>query len=445
MTGTTSDLSSSYIEEVNIGNPMLSCFYMDLGNLMPFGAFSINSGGSSQAYIISTVFVSNNIYSSTLMEVNMSARTIGPVLCTYPFSITGAASVYTYTPLPVTPPSVSISLAQGDTCNSKYLTFTSSVLQGGPSPNYQWTRNGVNVGANSANYTDSVVYNGDSIQCTVTSGDDCSIAAVGASNIIIVNLNSLLVPAVTIRASADSICQADSIVFTASAINGGLQPGFQWRKNGVPVGSDTSSYTDYKLLNGDLISCTMTSNAGKCLAFSSASSAPLAITVFADPVVPLSHAIALCKGEVRQLDAGDFSSFLWSDGSTGRTLVVADTGTYYVTVTDKNGCKGSDTIAIVISTNGCLAGFFIPSGFTPNNDGKNDIFKPTILGRMTKYQFTIYDRWGMMVFQTADINQGWDGTVSGKPQSANTFAWSCSYQIEGEPARVQRGTVLLIR
>ncbi len=95
MTGTTSDFTSGYIVEVDVNNPSLSCYYMPLPNLHPWGAFSINSGNVSRVFIIST---NDNagIHTSSLYEINMAAKTMGPLMCTYPYFIHGAATVYSY-------------------------------------------------------------------------------------------------------------------------------------------------------------------------------------------------------------------------------------------------------------------------------------------------------------------------------------------------------------
>jgi gliding motility-associated-like protein len=88
---------------------------------------------------------------------------------------------------------------------------------------------------------------------------------------------------------------------------------------------------------------------------------------------------------------------------------------------------------------------FFPSAFTPNQDGKNDIFKPIITGNIKHYEFFIYNRWGQVVFRTTDATKGWDGKFLGKEQNNNVFIWQCSYQFEGEAIRTQKGTVILIK
>jgi gliding motility-associated-like protein len=72
----------------------------------------------------------------------------------------------------------------------------------------------------------------------------------------------------------------------------------------------------------------------------------LAIAAFPNPLVTLDKTSTLCMGETRLLDAGNFSSYLWNDASTQRTLLVNGTGIYYVTITDANGCRDTDSTEI---------------------------------------------------------------------------------------------------
>lgn len=89
--------------------------------------------------------------------------------------------------------------------------------------------------------------------------------------------------------------------------------------------------------------------------------------------------------------------------------------------------------------------FFTPSAFTPNQDGKNDFFKPFISGNIKHFELFIYNRWGQVVFHTRDATKGWDGKYLGKEQDNNIFIWQCAYQFEGEPVRRKKGTVVLIK
>jgi hypothetical protein len=130
----------------------------------------------------------------------------------------------------------------------------------------------------------------------------------------------------------------NAVTFNATPVNGGASPVYQWTKNGVSVGFNNSSYTDASLSDGDIVNCTVTSDAA-CVISSSAVSNSIRIAVFQNPIVTLDKTPALCSGASRQLDAGNFDSYLWNNGTTGRTLLVSNTGTYYVVVTDKMDAK----------------------------------------------------------------------------------------------------------
>jgi len=238
------------------------------------------------------------------------------------------------------------------------------------------------------------------------------------------------------------------------------------------------------------------------------------ISVFSNPGVTLNHDNTLCTGSSRVLDAGSFLNYLWSNGTSDRTITVNKTGIYSVMVTDNNGCKGYDTTTInsllvipagflpvdtsvcsygsiqinplhnfqsyqwsnnvisksvtitqpgtywlqvtdannctgkdtiVVSQQECMSGFYMPDAFTPNRDGKNDLLRPLLFGNVKQYMFTVYNRWGQIVFQTKDISKAWDGNSAGIPQDSNVFIWNCSYQFEGEKINSAKGTVVLIR
>lgn len=102
-----------------------------------------------------------------------------------------------------------------------------------------------------------------------------------------------------------------------------------------------------------------------------------------------------------------------------------DTITYVVTASTAQGCSGYDNIFIkVYKTN---ADIFMPNAFTPNGDGKNDVFKPILIGIKKLNIFSIYNRWGQLVFTTSQNGKGWDGNIHGNQQSTGTFV----YMVQG--------------
>jgi gliding motility-associated-like protein len=116
---------------------------------------------------------------------------------------------------------------------------------------------------------------------------------------------------------------------------------------------------------------------------------------------------------------------------------------YWLQATDENNCAGKDTI--MIAAKDCLFGLYVPSAFSPNHDGKNDVFKPLLFGYIKQYRFTIYNRWGQIVFTTTDPARGWDGRNGSYEQNNNIFVWVCMYQLEGEEVKTAKGTVTLVR
>ena len=138
-----------------------------------------------------------------------------------------------------------------------------------------------------------------------------------------------------------------------------------------------------------------------------------------------------------------YQSYLWSNNSVVSSMKVNQAGTYWLEVTDAKGCKGRDSI--VVSIKDCIAGFFIPNAFTPDGNGRNDLFRPLIYGHVEKYQFEIYNRWGQLIFHSQTLGEGWDGTLRGLKQSNGTFVWKVTYQLEGHAAEAKSGTVQLVR
>ncbi len=138
-----------------------------------------------------------------------------------------------------------------------------------------------------------------------------------------------------------------------------------------------------------------------------------------------------------------YVNYTWSTGSKEKNLTIKTPGKYTLMVEDRFGCIGHDSINVYPKK--CIYGFYIPTAFTPNNDGKNDIFKPLIYGRLTKYQFVVYNRWGQQVFNTSDIDKGWDGNLKGLQQNTDVFIWICTFQLEGDEPQTKKGSFTLLR
>jgi len=116
---------------------------------------------------------------------------------------------------------------------------------------------------------------------------------------------------------------------------------------------------------------------------------------------------------------------------------------YTVTAVDSMGCRAVDHLLITIFKNG--ADIFVPTGFTPNADGKNDQLRPLAVGITNNYYFSVYNRWGQQVFLTNEIGKGWDGIFQGKAQASGAYVFLAEGIDYLGQKIIKKGTVVLIR
>jgi gliding motility-associated-like protein len=136
--------------------------------------------------------------------------------------------------------------------------------------------------------------------------------------------------------------------------------------------------------------------------------------------------------------------YRWQNGSTDANFIPRQPGIYWVDVSTYCGTV-RDSVTIQFKTQGCERKILFPSAFSPNNDKNNEIYKPIVYGVPLKYELTIYNRWGQIVFRTSDPSRGWDGTIRGAKQNTNIFVWTCTYQFSGEEVEFRKGTLTLVQ
>lgn len=162
------------------------------------------------------------------------------------------------------------------------------------------------------------------------------------------------------------------------------------------------------------------------------------------PVKFLPTDTAICSyGTLELSPAQAFETYAWSTASTQQKITITQPGLYMLRVTDSNHCAGIDSVMVYDKQ--CLKGLYVPTAFSPNGDGKNDELKGMLFGNIKTFEFTIYNRWGQVVFRTKNVKKGWDGAIRSTKQDTNVFVWTCRYQLSGEPERFEKGTVTLIR
>ncbi|HQI70953.1 MAG TPA: gliding motility-associated C-terminal domain-containing protein, partial [Bacteroidales bacterium] len=121
------------------------------------------------------------------------------------------------------------------------------------------------------------------------------------------------------------------------------------------------------------------------------------------------------------------------------------TTTYYLTVADNNGCVYTDSLRIVVLEVFCADPYiYVPNAFTPNGDGKNDVL--FVRSKMlSEFNFLVYDRWGEKVFETQDIDKGWDGKFKGKACDPGVFVYYLDATCHNKLQYVKKANVTLIR
>lgn len=127
--------------------------------------------------------------------------------------------------------------------------------------------------------------------------------------------------------------------------------------------------------------------------------------------------------------------------ATPLTTVSSD-ATLVLTVTDNLGCVDADTVRLRV-LNGPT--FYVPSAFTPNGDGLNDIFRPTPVGIQKLDYFRVYNRYGELVYETSEIGKGWNGIYKGIQQNGGNYVWAVKGVDRTGRERLLKGNVILIR
>lgn len=158
-------------------------------------------------------------------------------------------------------------------------------------------------------------------------------------------------------------------------------------------------------------------------------------------------------GQPLQFNAQGGTSYRWIPGSFLSNPAISnpigiygpetDSIRYIVRVYNSAGCYDSTTIKVTVYKTQPTV--FVPSAFTPNGDGLNDVIRPIAVGIARMNYFRVFNRWGQMVFSTTINGHGWDGRIGGVPQASNVYVWMVSAVDYLGNAVFLKGTTTLIR
>jgi len=160
------------------------------------------------------------------------------------------------------------------------------------------------------------------------------------------------------------------------------------------------------------------------------------------PYFTLGKDTSICEGQqyVLQPSLTITGSLLWQDGSTTPSFSVTKEGIYSLTVS--NQC-GTYTDSVIITSGFC--NILMPTGFTPNNDGLNDMFRVKYPFAVKSFHMLVYNSWGEKVFETNKMSEGWNGFWKGEPSPKGVYVWLISFTDTNNKLQQLKGTVTLIR
>ncbi|MES2848476.1 MAG: PKD domain-containing protein [Bacteroidota bacterium] len=156
-------------------------------------------------------------------------------------------------------------------------------------------------------------------------------------------------------------------------------------------------------------------------------------------------------GQPLRMNASGGDAYLWSptqwlSDPTSPTTVASPENdiTYKVTVTQlPENCSATDTVRIKVYL--LPPSFYVPTAFSPNGDGLNEVLRPIMLGMRNLRYFKVYNRLGNLVFETTEIGKGWDGYYKGNPQDPGNYVWMAQGETWKGEFITRKGNAVLVR
>jgi gliding motility-associated-like protein len=345
------------------------------------------------------------------------------------------------------PPIASFSTPLTTICTADCINFTStstSTATGGIS-SYAWSFTGATPATSSVQNPTNICYAAAgtyAVSLTVTdaNGNDTETSAG------YITVTSCATPTATFTLSDTEICAGDCITINNTSIGG---TSYTWTFNGGTPSSSTAQNPGPICFNaaGTYSIDLVVANANGSDNFSSS------IIVNALPSLDIGNDVTILLGDSVQLNIGGAAgNYTWTPAThlscnTCSSPFASPTSDimYTATFEDANGCINSDAINITVTDSSQTDNVIgLPSAFSPNGDGFNEVFIVRGSG-IEKMQLLIYNKYGQKVFESTDQTIGWDGTLDGKALNAGVFAYILTYKLIGEEERVLKGSVTLVK
>jgi gliding motility-associated-like protein len=403
-------------------------------------------------------YTSSNTAVATIVAGKVHIVGAGTTLITAAISTGSTKQTLTVT-APATPV-VTIAPDYSSICTGMTVTYTAKVTSGGNNPVYQWKLNGTNVGTSSVTYVTTTITPTDVVQCVVTNNDTCPVSGTSNSWTGVI-VTPYTTPGISIASSANgAVCPGTGITFTAAITNGGTSPQYQWQVNGVNAGTNSATFTSSSLANGDAVTCMLTNQGGACLTtlFATSNTINAAIILPPNPaptVTIAASANGVITGTAITFTAttanttGGVLSYQWKVNGNN----MASTAASFTSSTLKNGdvvtCEITVVFAcsITVSSQQLVANILgtpplvIPNTFTPNGDSVNDTWNITNLAYYPNATVFVYNRYGILLYQSKGYTVQWDGTYAGKPVPVGTY----EYMIDIGDGSKLSGSIAVVR
>lgn len=336
-------------------------------------------------------------------------------------------------------------------CAGDPVTFTANWTNGGPLPAVQWYVNGVLVpGANDTTYTvpltqDVFVY------ASVVSSLPCVNPIPVFADTVFVTVNPI--DTVTVSISNIGVCEGQNATFTSVLENAGNGSQVLWSVNGDFVGTGPAIIIPAdNLQTGDTIIATVNAT-NPCVVDAVVSSDPFIVVILQRTDITVESPVSILYGDTTALTITpdvpvNPTSFIWSPDSTLSCRQCPDPFAFPTTNTwfnfvyrSPSGCLTRDSIFVEVKPNYEV---FIPSAFSPNNDGRNEVLYVRGIF-IEEVHLKIYDRFGHMVFESRQQVYGWDGKQNYRELNAGVYLYVVDIVYKDRTTKTISGNVTLLR
>jgi len=327
---------------------------------------------------------------------------------------------------------------QDTICLGVPITFTNYSIANSPSYLWDFGDGTTDVTTNPTHtYAAGGVYN---VTLTVTDTIPCTATATEPIDVISIDVHT--------GVHDTSVCLTDSMALRALVNIGGAidSVAYMWTPTNN-IGEPTDSVTNFMGIGDYTYLVTVTTGPAACTASDTEtihSYAP--VTLF-----DLTTNQTIAYGSSIQLNANGAVYYTWTpnDGTLNNPNInnpvatpIDSITTYTVYGMNLYGCLDSASLIVTLTY---TTPEVVPSAFTPNNDGLNDVFRVKNLGTSKLVDFRVFNRWGQAIFQTANAEVGWDGNFNGVPQDIGTYNYEIIIAHTDGTQKTFTGSVTLIR